>query len=180
MVGMNLPPMPSPPPQVAYVASSLAPQRNETLVAGGNGVVAGASVNVGFSSPNIWLGSNQKRYITGAGNAGLGFDMTMIKYPTTSHCSGSSDEFGMNYWYLNGQLYAYLGFDLTYIKLKDNGDVKNSYTIAHMDASVLLQGKLPKPTYVFGTASLNVVVCNIINLNITKNVEIGTDCTIVN
>ncbi len=180
MLGMNLPPMPPPPPQVAVVASGMSPQRNETLISGGNGVAAGASVNVSFSSGDIWLGSNHKRYIKGAGYAGLGFDMTMLKYPTTSHCSGSSGAFGMNYWYLNGQLYAYLGFDLSYVKLKNDGSIKHTYTVAHMDASLILQGKLPKPTYVNGTANLNVVVCQIINVNISKNVEIGTNCTIVN
>ncbi|MGV6860476.1 MAG: hypothetical protein ACWA41_01825 [Putridiphycobacter sp.] len=178
MAGMNLPPMPPPPPQVATAASNLSSQRDNTKLSGGNGIAAGASLYVGFNSDNFWL--DEKRYITGSGGAGIGFDMTMLKYPETAHCSGSSGEFGMNYWYLQGQIYAYLGFDLAYIKLKDNGEIKKEYTIAQMNTSVLLQGKLPKPTYVNGVASLNVVLLNIINVNIQKSVEFGTNCVVVN
>lgn len=178
MAGMNLPTMPDPPPQVAVVASSMTPQRNETQISSGNGIAAGASLFVGFNSGDVSIGN--KRYIKGSGGALIGFDMTMFKYPETAYCSGSSGEFGMNYWFLQGQLYAYLGFNLQYVKLKDNGDVKKTITIAQLNASVLLQGKLPKPTYVNGMASLNVVILDFINVNIQKSVELGTDCQVVN
>lgn len=79
----------------------------------------------------------------------------------------------MNYWYLQGQLYAGMGINLgaTY----GNQDM----TIISGNVAALLQAKMPKPTYVFGGIHVDASLFGIFNLDFTADFEFGENCVIV-
>jgi hypothetical protein len=172
MIGQNLEPMPAPPPQVASVFNTMNNQRDGASIASGNGVATGMSLSASF---NKTISISDNIYLYGSGGAGLGFDMTLYKYATSTHCEGSSGTFGANYWYLQGQLYAYMGLNIGVAKV-DGWD----YSIVEGNAAMLLQGKMPKPSYVYGGVYVQASLLGIIDVSRTFDFEFGTNCVIVN
>jgi len=178
MLGQNLLPMPPPPPEVSSVFGQIGSQRSTGDIATGNGVALGVNFNAGFDTGfNI----TDRLGIYGSGYAGAGFDMTLFKYGPTTHCDGSSaDEFGMNHWYLQGQVYAYMGLDFGCTWQKLNGEV-STFNIMTANAAMLMQGKLPKPTFVYGGVHLDAsFLGGIVEVDVTAEIEFGEDCDIVN
>jgi hypothetical protein len=173
MFGQNLPPMPPPPPQVAGVLGEISSGRNADEIAAGNGLATGMSLDVGFNSSIGW--GDYSLYAIGS--AGIGFDMTLYKYDSGAHCAGEEGSFGANYWYLNGQVYAYgsISAGITGVCLGKSFDV----TLISASMAMLLQGKLPKPTYVYGGLYLQAKLFNVINLEHTMEFSAGTNCDIV-
>lgn len=174
MFGQNLEPMPPPPPEVASVFSSISSQRNTAAIASGNGVSLGMNLSAGFANSVGW----DNFTVYGSGYAGAGFDMTLYKYAQGTHCQGSSEPFGLNNWYLNGQLYAYAGLavGIAGTLAGANFDV----TVLSTNIAMILQGKMPRPSYVFGGVHIDVTVLSVINLDMTYQFELGEDCQIVN
>jgi len=171
MFGQSLDPMPNPPPQVSSVFNTMNDQRNETAIASGSGIACGMNFNASFDK-SFDITENISVYA--AGWAGAGFDMTLYKYAPATHCEGSSDPFGMNYWFLQGQLYAYMGLDI-------GASWKNqSMTILQGSVAALLQGKMPKPSYVYGGVNVQANLFDIFDLNFTADFDFGTNCIIVN
>ncbi|MBK7130977.1 MAG: hypothetical protein IPH66_16675 [Crocinitomicaceae bacterium] len=170
MFGQNLEPMPPPPPQIANVFSSVTSQRSSSHIASGNGLACGMSIGASFNK-SFSITDNISVYA--AGWATMGFDMTMYKYASTTHCEGSSEPFGMNYWYLQGQLYAGMGINLgaTY----GNQDM----TIISGNVAALLQAKMPKPSYVFGGIHVDASLFGIFNLDFDAQFEFGENCVVV-
>ncbi|MBD3637298.1 MAG: hypothetical protein HUJ25_08105 [Crocinitomicaceae bacterium] len=173
MFGQNLPPMPPPPPQVSSVLGGLQNGRNTNEIALGNGIGTGMSLEIGFGD-ELSISTNWEAYVDAY--FGAGFDMTLYKYASSYHCQGSSGPFGANYWYLNGQLYAYGGLAAGVRKKNLSIDVP----IIQASMATLLQGKLPKPTYVYGGVNLQANILNLFDVNLTVDFDAGTDCIIVN
>ncbi len=95
-----------------------------------------------------------------------------------AHCVGSNEPIGMNGWYANGQAYAYLQGELgIQVKLMF---VKKKIPIIKAGAAVLLQAKLPNPSwfrgYVGGYFS---VLGGLIKGRFRFKVTIGHECEIV-
>lgn len=109
---------------------------------------------------------------------GIGFDMTLYKYAASSHCEGEPGPFGANYWYMNGQIYAYGGIDAGVAGTFAGNNF--DFTIISASMAMLLQGKLPKPSYVYGGINLQATLFNLFNLDMTVDFEAGTNCNIVN
>jgi hypothetical protein len=171
MFGQNLEPMPAPPPQVSSVLGGMANQRNTSDIAAGNGIACGMNLQTAFART---LDITDNIYIYASGSAGVGFDMTLYKYASTTHCAGSSEPFGMNYWYLQGQLYAYMGLDIGVTN--NNWDV----TLLQGNAAMLLQGKMPKPSYIYGGVYLQANILNLVDVDVTLDFDFGTNCEIIN
>lgn len=171
MFGQNLDPMPAPPPQVASVFNTMNDQRNETDIAAGNGVACGMSLSASFDKT---INLTDNIYLYGNGAAGAGFDMTLYKYASTTHCEGSSGAFGMNYWFLQGQLYAYLSLDV------GAGWGNKDMTFIQGNTALLLQGKMPKPSYVYGGVYIQGSVFGVLNVDMTFDFDFGTNCVIMN
>ena len=105
----------------------------------------------------------------------MGFDMTLYKYASTTHCSGSSEPFGANYWYLQGQLYAYMGLNIGVAKTGDW-----NVPIIQGNAAMLLQAKMPKPSYIYGGIYVQASLLGLINVEQSFDFEFGENCVIVN
>lgn len=171
MFGQSLEPMPNPPPQVASVFNTMNDQRNESSIASGNGIACGMNFDASFDKT---FDVTENISVYAAGWAGAGFDMTLYKYASSNHCEGSTEPFGMNYWFLQGQLYAYMGLDIG-AAWKDH-----SMTILEGSVAALLQGKMPKPSYVYGGLNVQANLFDIFDLDLTVDFDFGTNCVIVN
>lgn len=173
MFGQDLPPMPPPPPQVAGVLGGLADGRNEASIASGDGIGTGMSFNVGFDVDEEWNDFS----VYALGNVGAGFDMTLYKYAESAYCEETGDDFGANNWYLQGQLYAYGG-----IAAGVAGRFAGSpfdVTILSASMAMLLEGKMPKPVYVYGGLNLEATLFDLLTLEMTMDFDAGQECTII-
>ena len=174
MMGQDLPPMPPPPPQVASVFPVIKADRDDSAYENGGGVATG--FNLGFGMEQSYGFKNFEVY--GTAYAGAGFDISLYKFQPGTHCAGSeSDEFGMNNWYLQGQIYAYLNMNIGAAgKIAGQGfDLK----LIEGNAALLLMGKMPKPTYIYGGMHLDANILNLVSVEFDFDFDAGTDCEIV-
>ncbi len=174
MVGSHIPGSPPPPPIVAQILGvsigELDYMRDLNALGEGRGFAFGAdfSINTGDLRFLMFYASFQ---------AGLGFDI-MLKDYGDAHCVGSNEPIGMNGWYANGQAYAYLQGELgIQVKLMF---IKKKIPIIKAGAAVLLQAKLPNPSwfrgYVGGYFS---VLGGLVKGRFRFKVTIGHECEIV-
>ena len=175
MIGTVIDPIPPPPSYVTnLVGAGSIGNIDLNAIGNGNGFATGVNfgVNVGgeFPSSGKWRG-----YI--ACNVGGGFDLMMINVENAS-CSNFPGPIGVNGYYCMGQVYAYLGGALGIRKYggSNNTELKNEWAVGSLQMAALLQGKLPKPTFVYGAVALQASVLGIIDLNFNAEVELGTDC----
>ena len=144
MAGSVLPGSPPPPPEVAKIlgvdANSLNYMRNENDLKNGGGLAFGASLT--FDTNDMSFLIFYARF-----QAGVGFDI-MLKDYGEAKCSNTGDTVGLNGWYANGQAYVYLQGELgVRVKLLF---VNIKVPIISAAAAVLLQAKLPNPTWLRG------------------------------
>lgn len=175
MVGEQLEAMAPPPTQLSSLVNNndLDQQRDISTINAGNGFAVGLAFSQYFDKSFGW----DNFQIYGSGSVGAGFDMTMYKYADGTHCSGSSGQIGMRNWYLNGRLYAWLSI---------NAGIRGEFlskdfdiTLVNGNAAVLLNGKLPKPTFVEGKIHIDATVLEVIHVGLDFNFEFGNDCNIV-
>lgn len=172
MFGQQLPPMPPPPPEVSGVLGGFSSSRNDGAIASGSGIGCGMSVGIGFDG-GLSISNNWEAYASGS--VGAGFDMTLYKYAPTAYCSGILGEFGANYWFMMGQLYAY-GNMQAGVRKKD---LTKDFPIINASMAMLLQGKLPNPSYVYGGVNLQANVLGLFNVDVTCDFDAGTNCNVV-
>lgn len=176
MVGTQIMPIPPPPSYVTnLVGAGSMGSIDLNTVGNGNGFATGMEFNVNFGgefpSSGTWRG------FVGV-TVGGGFDIMLINVENAT-CSGSSDPVGVNGYYAIGQVYTYLNGGLGVRKYKANGDLKNEYSLGSLQVAALLQGKLPKPSFVYGAIGIQANVLGIIDFTFTADVEFGTNCTLV-
>lgn len=173
MFGQNLPPMAPPPPQVAGVLGGMGDSRNEDAIVLGDGIGTGMNLYVGFDESLAW----RDFAVYANGYLGAGFDMTLYKYDDAAYCEESGDDFGANNWYLQGQLYAYggIGAGVAGTFLGSPFDL----TIISASMAMLLEGRLPKPAYVYGGLNVSATIFDIFDVAMTVDFEAGENCTII-
>lgn len=176
MVGTQIMPIPPPPSYVSnLVGAGSIGTLDPTALGNGGGFATGMEFGVNFGGEfpktTTWRGFIQV-------NVGGGFDVMLLNVQN-AHCQGSSEPVGVNGYYAMGQVYVYLGGNFGVRKYRDNGDLKNEYNMGSLQVAALLQGKLPKPAYVYGAIGLQANVLGIINFSFNADVEFGTDCTLV-
>lgn len=178
MIGTQIDPMPAPPSYVTnLVSASPIISTDMSSVNTGNGFATGMLIaaNFGGEFPKT---TNWRGYAYAS--VGAGFDITMFKLSPTAHCEGSTSKVGFNNWYLMGQVYSWLSGGMGVRNYKDNGELKREYSVASINAAALLQGRLPKPTFIYGAIGFSVQLLGIINLDFQADIELGNDCQIIN
>jgi hypothetical protein len=175
MIGTQIDPLPPPPYYVTNIvgAGNLV-NIDQSALSTGNGFVTGMQFNSSVYREMPLVG-NWYGY-AGAGFGG-GFDVMLMKVSPTAHCEGSSNPIGINRWYLMGQVYGYVSGGLGVKKIVD-GDVRQDFTICSLEAAFLLQGRLPKPTFVYGALGLRFEFLTI-DISVTTDVAFGNDCQII-
>ncbi|MDR3218804.1 MAG: hypothetical protein LBU22_07455 [Dysgonamonadaceae bacterium] len=108
--------------------------------------------------------------------AGTGFDV-MLSDMSGYSCAGRSEPIGINGWYANGQVYAYLDGELG-VRIKILS-IKKNITIIKGGAAALLQAKLPSPTWIGGYMAIDLNVLGIIKANMKMKFSFGDDCQLV-
>ena len=175
MAGSVLPGSPPPPPEVAQIlgvdANSLNYMRNENDLKNAGGLAFGASLT--FDTNEMSFLIFYARF-----QAGVGFDI-MLKDYGEARCSNTGDTVGLNGWYANGQAYVYLQGELgVRVKLLF---VNIKVPIISAGAAVLLQAKLPNPTwlrgYIGGTMN---ILGGLIKGRFRFKMTIGEECIFQN
>jgi hypothetical protein len=168
MAGHDLPGMPSPPQQVMSILGKSVPDNRSTNdLQLGRGFAFGASLDIGTGRNNIAIFYSDFA-------AGVGFDC-MLKDYGQRFCKGSNKPIGINGWYIEGQAYAYLmgevGLTMRVLgKRRDLNILKGS-------AAVLMQAKLPNPSWFAGDLALNYSVLNgLVKGRCRLSIEVGEQC----
>lgn len=175
MAGDNIPGSPPPPQEVADILgvqmSELDYMRDLNATGGGKGFAFGANISVETGDITfLILYANFK--------CGVGFDI-MLKDYGDSHCEGKTEPIGMDGWYANGQAYVYLQGE---VGVKVNlRFIKGRFPIISGAAAVLMQAKLPNPTWMRGYMAVKFsVLGGLVKGNMRMKVTIGEECKIVN
>jgi len=175
MIGTQVDPLPPPPAAVTDLlgAGSFA-SIDQTALTTGNGFLTGMQFNTSIYKELHLLGN---WYGYASAGLGAGFDVMLMKVSPTAHCEGSTDPIGINRWYCMGQVYGYLNGGLGAKRIVD-GEVKQDIQVISLSTAFLLQGRLPKPTFVYGALALRFQFL-VIDVTVNADVSVGNDCTIV-
>jgi hypothetical protein len=175
MVGTQIDPIPAPPSAVTQLLGSGSfAAIDVNALSSGNGFATGMQFTSGFDK-SISLVGNWYGYVNAS--VGAGFDLTLFKVNETAHCSGSSEPIGINSWYCMGQVYGYINAGLGVRRIVDN-EIKQTINLIGINSAFLLQGRLPKPTFVSGALAVRFEFLTF-DFGVTAQVEFGNDCPIV-
>jgi hypothetical protein len=163
MFGKLLDPFPAPPTEVTSVIN-YTPQVDAARLQNGNGVAlgarfrAGAGFDWGWLYAGIWLGAGGDIMFSNTGNA---------------TCDGSPVGFGG--WWARGQVYAWLQGGVG-VRVKVFGK-KKDFKIVELAAAVLLEAKVPKPSWFRGHVGVRwSLLGGLIKGNINMSVKVGKEC----
>lgn len=175
MVGTQIDPIPPPPSAVTQLlgAGQFAGM-DLAAISTGDGFATGAMLTAGVNK-QIHLVGNWHGYVDAS--CGAGFDLTMFRLSETAHCVGSTEQVGINRWYLMGQVYGYVNAGLGVRKIVD-GEIRQNITLIGLSSAFLMQGRLPKPTYITGALAVQFQFLTF-NFGVTAQVSFGNDCQIV-
>lgn len=174
MIGTQIDPIPAPPSYITQiVGAGNIGAIDLNAVGNGNGFATGMQFNVNyggeFPKDTKWRGFIDL-------GIGGGFDILLFN-AENAHCAGSTEPVGVNGYYAVGQVYAYLNGSLGVRKYGTFGT--STYNLGSLQVAALLQGKLPKPTYVYGSVGIQANVLGIIDFSFTADIELGTNCNLV-
>jgi hypothetical protein len=140
LMGNNIP---APPPLPANVQAQLPGftiVRNPALAMGdGFAMGAEASITTGRQTFLIFYGE---------ASLDIGFDIAVLHYPSSTTCDGVSGTIGINGWYAQGQIYAYLAASIGLHV--DVWVAKGDFEILSVHAAAALVGGAPNPAWVKG------------------------------
>jgi hypothetical protein len=174
MVGHDIPASPPPPQNVANILgkdiNALDYMRDLNALGSGTGVAFGSDFSVSTGDLTFLV------FYANFG-AGLGFDIMLKQY--NAYCEGHPDKkAGIDGWYANGQAYAYLQGELG-IKVK-LWFIKKNIAIIKGAAAMLLQAKLPNPSWFFGIMGINYnVLGGLIKGNVKFELTLGDKCNFI-
>lgn len=167
----------SPPPPLAVSeilgieADKLDYMRDLNALADGRGFAFGSDFS--FDTGDISFMILYARF-----RSGVGFDIMLRDYGD-AHCEGSSDPIGIDGWFANGQAYAYLQGEVG-VSVRLFG-FKKKFSVLSGSAAVLLQAKLPNPTFLRGYLGVKVeVLGGLVKGSFRLKISVGDDCKIVN
>lgn len=169
MVGLNLPAAPPPPSNVLSVITPSTVYRHPGLETG-DGFAFGSRMD--FNTGRLGLPPFYARL-----QMGMGFDISLMNYGDDVFCEGAApgETIGIDGWYANGQIYAYLGMDIgIYVDL---WFTSGEFSIINANMAALLHGGLPNPTWMQGTCGGNYSILNgLVRGNCQFEFKVGQEC----
>jgi len=175
MAGDNLEPMSPPPSQVASLVQNggLNQMRDVSALSQARGIAAGMRLTGGLYREYGW----DFFTVYGSFSFGAGFDMMLIDYGPTAHCSGSLAPVGVNGKIAEGQLFAWMQGGIG-----AKGEIGNKeFDVVLINGSIaaLLQGKVPRPSWVSGGVQVQYQILSLIQGQFQFDFELGQTCTVV-
>jgi hypothetical protein len=136
----------------------------------GKGIAFGAGVSLNTGDVRFLI-------LYASFQAGMGFDV-MIKDYSNMICSQTNETPGINGWYAQGRVYAYLQGECgVRVKL---GPIKKKIPIIKGAAIAVLEARLPKPSWFGGFLNINVrLLGGLVKVNLNLKFSFGDDCTLV-
>lgn len=166
MFGKLLEPFPAPPSEVSSVIN-YSPNITDGQLRNGSGVAfgarfrAGIGIDWGWLYAGIWVGAGGDVMFSNSDNA---------------TCDGSPVGFGG--WWARGQVYAWLQGGVG-VRVKIFGK-KREFKILELTAAVLLEAKVPKPSWFRGHVGVRwCLLGGLIKGNISMSVKLGKECTVM-
>ena len=170
MTGSNLPSMPAIPAKVErlFKTEPTLPQRDVSSLKGGSGIVAGGSLEINTGKINM-LGAYAEL------NLKTGFDLMMKNHADTIVCLETGQPFGINGYYANGQMYAYILGDVG-LMIKIFGK-ERSFSLGQIETAAILEAGFPNPAFLEGQFGINYSVLNgLVRGYHVFEFEIGNKC----
>jgi hypothetical protein len=177
MVGHDLPAFP---PLPAALLSALAQRgiqyQSNVGIEQANDIKASKGLAFG-ASVHIKTGDITFLILYANFQAGMGFDV-MVKDYSGYICQETGAVPGINGWYAQGRIYAYLqGEAGIRIKLLF---IKKKIPIIKAGIAALLEGRLPKPTWVGGLLNISAsLLGGKVKINVNLKFSFGDNCTLV-
>lgn len=144
MIGLNLPSAPPPPPEVLSIITPTTVVRHPGMETG-DGFAFGS--RFGLDTGRLGFLMFYARLALG-----MGFDLSLMNYGPGVFCEGAppGTTIGVDGWYANGQMYAYIMGEIGIFV--DLWFVSGEFKILELGAAALLQGGMPNPSWIMGTA----------------------------
>lgn len=173
MAGHNLPGSPAPPAQVSSILGgmNLDYMRDLNALGKGSGMAFGAGLD--FDTGDLSFLVFYARFATAAG-----FDVMLKDYGNEAQCEGRSGPIGINGWYANGQVYAYVQGKIG-VRVDVFGK-KGKYDIIDLGAATILQAKMPNPTWMRGVVGGNYrILGGLVKGKCRFEFTVGSECKII-
>lgn len=172
MMGTKIPASPPPPAKVSEILGGidLDYMASENAIGEGKGIGFGAGLQ--FNTGHKKFGPFYAEF-----DAGAGFDVMLKNYGVVN-CKGQSEPLGINGWYANGQVWAYLeGAIGVEVKLKF---IHGKFEIIRVGAAAVLQAKLPNPFWMRGIIGGRYsILGGLVSGNCRFDFTVGEECEIV-
>ncbi|HEY0611966.1 MAG TPA: hypothetical protein VGD35_19975 [Chitinophaga sp.] len=170
MMGTRVEDMPLPPPEVNEVLDDI----NTDFMAVENAMSTGAGLGFGA---HFRAGFKFDYGVYGEFAIGAGTDILLRNYGE-ARCKGSNSVIGFNGWYASGQAYVFLKGEVG-IRVRVFGR-KRGFSIAKLAAAVLLQAKLPNPSWFRGVVGVKYsILGGMVKGKANIKVELGSQCELV-
>ena len=169
MMGTTIPASPPPPAKVTDILGNinLDYMSFENSLASGKGIGFGAGLQ--FNTGNKTFKPFYAEF-----DAGAGFDVMLKNYGNVN-CKGLSEPLGINGWYANGQVWAYLEGAIG-IRV-DWRFIHGNYEILKVGAAAVLQAKLPNPFWMHGIIGGRYsILGGLVSGNCRFDLTIGEEC----
>jgi hypothetical protein len=169
MIGLNLPSAPPPPPEALSVITPTTVVRHPGMETG-DGFAFGS--RFGFDTGRLGFLMFYARLALG-----MGFDLSLMNYGPNVFCEGAppGTTIGVDGWYANGQMYAYILGEIGIFV--DLWFVSGEFKILEMGAAALLQGGMPNPSWIMGTAGGYYNILNgMVKGNCQFEFKVGDEC----
>jgi hypothetical protein len=170
MAGHDIPGSPPPPQGVGDLLGGrdLDYMRELNAIQSGVGLAFGLHFAVNTGDINFLI-------FFGRFNAGVGADLMLKDYGTGYRCAGSSEPFGINGWYANGQAYAFLD---ARIGIRVNlRFYQGEHEILSLRVATIMQTKAPNPFWMRGVVSGDYrILGGLVKGHCRFEVTIGEEC----
>lgn len=170
MVGTQLEPFPTPPNQILQNIS-YTPMVSAQNLQQGSGVGFGARFNTSFG---FGMDSLSKSWVYGGFSVGAGADV-MLSTSGNYTCGGEA--VGFDGWWARGQAYVYIQGAIG-IRVRVFRKLRK-FDIASLSAGLLLEAKIPKPSWFRGFGYFQYsVLGGLIKGKANFKVQLGEDCVV--
>jgi hypothetical protein len=171
MMGTQIEPMPPPPDNVLRLLGMPLPEnREDAELQNAKGFAFGTSFSI--STGNLQMAVFYAKF-----DMGMGFDV-MFSDKGETYCAETGDKIGVNGWYAEGQLYAFVEGSIGIRVKVFRKTIKAE--ILSLGAATLLEAKLPNPFWVRGTVGgYYRILGGRVKGNCKFKFELGKQCTLI-